>query len=184
MRKSFIVALFFSFCLISYNVAAQVSNASRRAQEIAASLDKTKHKVKEKYGIRVEMYVEVKNDAVAKANPKDYSGEYESEDLGANLKIQVANDGTVQGGGTDFKGEKFTFRDARIEDGLLTATKVYENGKRENFEGVFVNRIVRAGKSPNDARITYTGFGLAVPAAEIALENGIILSNIFYEFKR
>ena len=53
-----------------------------RAQTLAAALDKNKYKKKEKHNIKIEIYIDIKNEPVAKSNPADYSGSYGGEDNG------------------------------------------------------------------------------------------------------
>ena len=180
-----IIALLISLLFLPLDIFAQEAKSHSRAQEVAASLDKTKHKVKEKYGVRVEVYVNIKNEPAIKSNPSDYSGEYEVEDLGFTLNLQVAADGSVQGSGYEREnGEKFTLQNGRIEKALVTATKDNEDGTRKNFEAVFVNRTSESGTSPTNITHRQTDFGLGVPEAYVNLSHGIMLSRLFYELKK
>src|SRR5262245_14283762 len=81
--------------------SAQASDAQKRADEIVASLNKKKEKVKEKYGVRKEKYKEVRCEPVIKSNPSEHSGTYEVSDLGLDysLTIRVGNDGRVDASG-------------------------------------------------------------------------------------
>jgi hypothetical protein len=182
----FIIALIVSLLLSATNIFAQQQQpaASDRAQTLAAALDKTKHKVKEKHNVRVEAFVEVKNEPVVKNNPKDYAGDYETqEDSGWTLNLRVADDGAVEASGVDREKGRFVLRDARIEGAVLSATKVYESGAAENFEGVFVNRTVRSGKNASDARISDVSFGFGISGVKIAVGGDFFTSNIFYKLK-
>ena len=105
--------------------------AGGRSQELAAAVDKTKYKKKEKRRLLAGVYVDVKNEPAVRANPAEYSGTYLSP--GYRLDIKVSPDGRVDGSGYDSGFEnaemaKFTLREARISGALLTGSKVYENG--------------------------------------------------------
>src|SRR5262245_9066098 len=119
-----IIVLIFS---LSHLVHAQAPD--HRAQDLAAALDKTTYKKKNK--IDLELYIEIKNVPAVRDNV-EYSGTYRSEEYGLDLK--VSPDGTASGSGydvVDYKNsqqKRFTVKDARVEGALLTGTKVYENG--------------------------------------------------------
>lgn len=145
------------------NTFAQTSDASQRAREVAASLDKTKYKHKVKKNFELEIYIDVKNEAVVK-NASEYLGTYESPEASHRLVLRSVG-GKIAGDGyeTDFQSSarvNFTLKDARIEGALLTATKYYENGNSERFEAVFVNRTVTQGANPNKIQSRETKFGL------------------------
>jgi hypothetical protein len=134
----------------------------QRAQEVAASLDKTKYKHKVKKNLQFEHYIDFKNEAVVK-NPSEYAGVYDSES-GYRFELRVSG-GKVEGSGYDanFSGSDpiaFTLRDARIEGALLTATRVYRDGSTKPLEAVFVNRTVSHGTNPNKIESRETKFGL------------------------
>jgi hypothetical protein len=136
---------------------------SQRTKDLVASLDKTKYKKKEKANISVEVFVDIKNEAVVKADRNEYSGTYEAD--GYKLDLRVSSDGSATGLGVDSftSGEKplsFTLKNAKIEGALLTGTKVYENGTEHAFEAVFVNRNARAGSNPKVVSVDVTQFGI------------------------
>jgi len=149
---------------LSYEVRCQ--DATQRTQVLVAALDKTKYKKKEKKNISIEFYMDIKNEAVAKSNPAEYSGSYKGEDAGYQLDIQADSNGAVTGTGrdvVDFEAgtlRSFTLRDARIQGALLSGTKVYDNGQTESFEAVFTNRTVSSGKNPDTIESRDTTFGL------------------------
>jgi hypothetical protein len=62
----------------------------QRTKELVSSLDKTKYKKKEKKDIKVEIYVDVRNEAIVKDNPAEYSGLYVSDESGYRLELRVA----------------------------------------------------------------------------------------------
>ena len=185
MATYLIVVLLFILSLTPWNVFGQnASGAQNKAEEIAAALNKTKHKIKEKRNIRIEIYIDVKNEPAVRANPSEYSGEYEVFDTGINLKIEADRNGNVSGSGSELRKGKFVLRDGRIESALLTATKVFESGATEKLEGVFVNRTEVHGTSPDKISERKTSFGFGVANAHLDLrDNGIYLTNLFYELK-
>jgi len=159
-------------------------NAGPQAQQLAAALDKTKYKKKEKRNISIEIYVDVKNTPVVK-NPAEYSGLYQSDDHDYSLQLSVSSDGAASGSGYDSlnfdNGQKvnFTLKDARVEGAVLTATKVFDNGTSERFEAVFVNRTVSAGQNPNSISTHDTSYGLG-----FVQTNGSWTNRIFLDFMR
>lgn len=163
--------------LIACGVAQQIS-AQTRAQELAAAFNKHKHVTKEKHGVRIEKYKDVRSEPAVKQNIADYSGAYEVSDLGYLLNIQAGRDGTVQAVGND-RGRTFRLENARIDGALLTASKVYQDGATEKFEGVFLNRTDR--NSPTDPGVTLFGLGVVLNTpVEI---DGNTYEKLFYGLK-
>ena len=163
---------------------AYAQNAGPQAQQLAATLDKTKYKKKEKRNITIEVYVDIKNQPVVKA-ASDYSGLYRSEDGGYRLQLNVSTDGTATGSGYDSlnfdNGQKVNFilKDARVDGAVLTATKVFDNDTSEKFEAVFVNRTVSAGQNPNSISTHDTSYGLG-----FVQTNGTWTNRVFLESER
>jgi len=158
LRKSLVVAIAL-FVLATVNVSAQ--DAGARTRELAAALDKTKYKKKEKPMVTVEFYIDIKNEPVVR-DAASYAGNYTSEDSESNLSLQVSG-AAVSGTGRDWFGENrrsFALKDAFISGALLTGTKVYENGEQQKFEAVFVNRTVSNGKNANEIASRDTKFGI------------------------
>ena len=176
MRSLVVIALLFA-CLVT--VPSQQSSSRTRAQEIAASFNKYKSKVKEKNGFRMEKYKDVRSEPVVKPNIKDYSGVYEVSDLGFAISIQVGSDGRIVATGHDVQSRAFRLDNASIENALLTATKVYVDGSSEKFEGVFMTRTER--NSPTAAGITT--FGLGVILATPFSDSGLTYERLFYQSK-
>jgi hypothetical protein len=166
--------------------STQVSDAQKKADEIVASLNKKKEKVKEKYGVRKDKYKEVRCEPVVKANPSEHSGTYEVSDpgLGYSLTIRVGNDGRVDANGYEQteggvkETRQFALRDARVEGALLTGEKAYTDGAVEKFEGVFIKRTVL--NSPTDEGVS--SFGLGVVGRQIVI-GGLTLDKLFYQLK-
>lgn len=160
LKKSLVVAIaLFVFVLVD----ARAQGVDSRSQALAASLDKTKYKKKDKPNVKIEFYIDIKNEPVAK-DAASFAGSYGSEDNDYALDLQVSG-GSVSGTGWDRAADgnrrrTFTLKDARLEGALLTATKVYEGGEQEKFESVFVNRTVSTGRNANDIDSRDTKFGL------------------------
>lgn len=181
--------IFAAFALIPLATApAQLVSASAsvqtRTRAIAASFNKSKRGVKEKRGIRVDKYKEVRSEPVVKANPQDYSGAYEVPDMGFAIQLRVDRNGHVEGTGYEPSGpdlsvrRTFTLRNGKIDGALLTATQVYASGTETRFEGVFMNRT--AFDSPTDRGATV--FGLGVVGKRVAVA-GLTFDKLFYELK-
>ena len=160
--SKFAVLILFVFCFVlSGEIYAQ--DAAARTDALVAALAKTKYKKKEKKNISIEIYIDIRSEAVVKNNPVEYSGVYVSD--GYRLDLRVNSNGSAEGSGYDLIGgvsskRNFTLRDARVEGALLTATKVYEGGAAEPFEAVFNNRTVTTGKNPNQIENRETIYGL------------------------
>jgi hypothetical protein len=146
---------------------------------LATAFNKHKQVTKEKHGVRMEKYKDVRSEPAVKQNIADYSGVYEVSELGYVLNIQAGNNGSVQASGND-KGRTFRLENARIEGALLTASKVYQDGTTEKFEGVFLNRTDR--NSPTDPGVTI--FGLGVVLNTPFETNGLTYEKLFYGLKQ
>ena len=174
MRTLFILAFVIVF---SGFLVAQTPTAAARAQELAASFNKFKRVSKTKYGVTREKYKDVHCEPLVKQNVNDYAGVYEATDLGHVIELRVGHNGIVTGIGYANGSLSFTLENGKIEAGLLTASRIYQNGTREKFEGVFITRTDK--ESPTDAGTTTTGFGVHfnVPV-EI---NGSTYDRLFYQ---
>src|ERR1700749_2171386 len=144
MRRLLNATLLVVVCIAAFGARALsgVQDASARARELAASFSKSKHVVKEKHGVRVEKFKNVRCEPAPKTDARLYSGEYEAEHGALSLRVyadvRAAADGTEPDSDVA-PPRKFTLRSARVEGALLTATKVYEDGSSEPFEAAFVN---------------------------------------------
>jgi hypothetical protein len=156
---SFLLCFVFTFAVVAQDV-------SPRTRELAAALDKTKYKKKDKRDIHIEIYISINNVPSLKNSAADYTGRYESEDGNYTLSLKVASDGTLRSEGTALElGDQvhsvaFKLREARIDGGLLTGTKVFDDGRTEAFESAFVDRTVRTGRNAEDSKVTEVAFGL------------------------
>lgn len=165
---------------------AQGSSIQARTQAIVASFNKSKHVVKEKRGVRLEKYKEVRSTAAIKSNIRDYAGSYEADGMGLSLDLKVDGSGNISVNGYEqvhmdapvWRG--FSLRNARIQGALLTATKVYANGTTEPFEGAFINRT--SFESPTDRGLTTFGLGVVGNSQQVV--NGVSIERVFYERKR
>jgi len=175
---------------IGFESRVVAQDAGQRTKDLVAALDKTKYKKKEKANISVEVYVDVKNDPIAKANPAEYSGFYEAD--GYRLELSVRGDGSATGSGFDTfidsgKQMNFTLRNAHVDGALLSATKVYDNGQERSFEAVFVNRTSRSGTRPDVITTSETKFGIGFVQygdKTVAANNGDSWTNrVFLEKK-
>lgn len=179
-----LVALLLCLLLAPSNTFAQGLSSQQRAQEIAAAFNKSKHRIKEKHGVRVEKFKEIRGELVVRSDVSSYSGAYES-DTGDSLSLQVAADGRVEGNGSEPSPKhgtaRFTLRDARVEGALLTGTKVFEDGSTERLEAVFINRTDR--NSPQDVGVTSFGVGVLYDPPKYAANMNFSLNRLFYQRK-
>ena len=163
---------------------AQGSSVQARTQAIVASFNKSKHKVKERRGVRMEKYKKVVSTAAIK-NVREYAGSYEVDGMGLTLDVAVDPAGNVTASGTEQVDmdspvwRRFSLRNVRIQGALLTGTKVYANGSTEPFEGAFINRT--SFDSPTDRGVTT--FGLGVTRSTRLVWNGNSFDRVFYERK-
>ena len=176
-----------AFALVdAAEAAAQGSSVQASTQAIVASFNKFKHKVKERRGVRLEKYKDVRSTAAIKSNIRDYAGSYEAEGMGLSLDLKVDGSGNVMVNGYERLDmdtpvwHGFTLRNARIQGALLTGTKVYANGTTQPFEGAFINRT--SFESPTDRGVTT--FGLGVVGNSTQVVNGVSVERVFYERKR
>jgi hypothetical protein len=163
---------------LSLALAFVMTAAPQGATEIAESFSKTKYKKKDKRGMTMSLYVEVR--ALPAMPIAAYAGRYEA-DFGDALTLNVGADGTLTGNGSD-RGA-FTLRNARVQDALLTATKVYANGETEPLKGAFLTRTVREGTAPGRIRSESSAFGLGVVDLDLELPGARHVERIFYERK-
>jgi hypothetical protein len=162
-------------------IAQSSRSAEARTSAIAASFSKFKNVSKEKRGIRKSKYLRVQSEPALLANPADYSGKYVASDWGFGFDIRVNPDGTFTGTGYDALdgnvSRTFTFRNGKIQGALLTATKVYADGRSRAFEGAFMNRSTY--QSATDKGVTVFGFGTTT-VAPVNID-GNTIDKFFYE---
>lgn len=184
MRPLFVITMLVGLWLLPVNALSQQSDTQKRTQEIVASFNKQKYAVKEKYGVRREKYKRVVSEPVFKQSIKDYSGIYEVPEQGFLINIQVGSDGKINATGSDpangdtGQARRFRFENATIMGAMLTGTKVYEDGAREKFEGVFIN--LTTFESPTDKGVSAFGLGVVCKNVEFA---GVTVDKLFYRLK-
>jgi hypothetical protein len=174
--RTFVAIVLLLACVAG--IVAQQLSSQTKAREVAAAFTKNKHVVKEKFGVRVEKYKDVRSEPAVKTNIRDYSGVYEVQELGYVISVQVGTDGTIQASGSE-KSRAFRLENAKIEGALLTASKVYADGSKEKFEGVFLNRTDR--NSPTDPGTSI--FGLGVVLTTPFEVNGLTYDKLFYQLR-
>lgn len=184
MRRLLTAAVVACLCVAAVGVRASrgAQDSGARAKELAAYFDKDKHKVKERYGVRVEVYLEMRGEPAPKRSPADYTGSYESEP-GYPFTLRVGADGAVEGEGTEPSptgARRFTLRGARVSGALLTGTKLYEDGTSERMEAVFINLTTRT--SPNSKGTTAFGLGVVFDPPKDG--DGFNMQRLFYALKR
>ncbi len=178
MRTLVLIGLLVGSCVIA---VAQQPYSQTKAQAMAATFNKHKNVVKEKRGVRMEKYKDVRAEPVVKQNATDYSGVYEVGDLGFVINIQVSNDGRIVANGYEQgRSRAFKLENAKIDGALLTASKVYQDGTTESFEGVFLNRTER--NSPTATAVTT--FGLGVWLNRPVEIGGVTYQRMYYQLKR
>jgi len=141
-------------------------------QVILGMFSKSKHVHKQKRGVSKSIFLERHGEPVAGG---DVSGIYEVDGLEL-LTLRLTQSG---GEGTDRDGT-FVLREVRRNGALLTATKVYPDGRTKTLEGVFMDLVTRAGKTPEDATTTrMRGFG-AVLDEPYAAAGGVFMDRVFF----
>ena len=182
-----VVALFGAFVISaqhgfaqSVTAGVQAQEGNERSREILALFNKTKHEVREKFGVRREKYKQIHSEAVVRRALTDYVGNYEVPDLGYTIQITASAAVT----GSESQGDShavrhFHLEDANLEGALLTGTKVYADGERARFEGIFINMTDTEGVSPTEINHQATTFGLGV--IEQVRVGSINSDKVFYQ---
>lgn len=156
-----LAAIFLSLA-IAESVAQ--SPGAARAAELASAFSKSKHESRTVRGEHREKFREVISTPLSVGSPKDYSGSYSDEGLGAALDLAIDSTGRGAGWGKEPGGHgmsepvRFTLENVRVDGAVLTATKKYEGGRSEPFEAVFLTRSDRS--HPDSAATTQRGLGV------------------------
>ena len=180
MRRVLWAAVLLGLCLACIEGRGQEAGA--RARELAAHFNKDKHKVKEKRGVRLEVFLEMRGEPSPRKSPAEYSGLYESEP-GYAFELRVGADGSAEGQGAEPApngARRFTLRGARVSEGVLTGTKVYEDGATERIEAAFIKLTVR--QSPTGAGTSTFGLGVVFDRPKHG--EGFEITRLFYALKR
>lgn len=180
-----ILALIIAVFVTGLSCEVYSQDAGARAQTLAAALDKNKYKKKEKHNIKIEIYIDIKNEPAVKGKPADYSGSYGAKDNGCKIDLKVAADGSASGSGYDSinwndasQKAKFTLQNARVDGAMLAGTKVYDDGRTEAFEAVFANRTVTTGKNAETIESRDTSFGLGFIQTHKDWTNRVFLEKV------
>lgn len=178
--------LFLIVAICSIGMMSGIPAAAQDAAALAAALDKNKYKKKEKIknGVdhSVELYIDIKHVPVVRT-PEAYSGRYADEHGGFNLDLKVASDGSAEGSGVDtINGDSqankitFTLKNARVNGAVLTATKMFADGRSEQLEAIFVNRTTLTGKNASTIESRDARFGLGFIQQNDRWTNRVFLS--------
>jgi hypothetical protein len=162
MSKRLSLAILFLLGINLMSTYAQQTCSQKRVADILATLNKKEQLVVEVHGVKKEKYREVRSEPVTASDVKQYSGTYRVPDLDYSLNIKIGSNGEITGSGSEAQKRHFVLKDAGIDGALLTATKVYDDGATEKFEGVFIKRTEL--NSPTDKGDTSYGIAGIVPA--------------------
>jgi hypothetical protein len=185
MKKLYFIALIIGIAFGSLaETRGQISNEQQKAQEIAAFFNKSKRKDKEKRGVVVQKSSDTTNEPVVKRNISEYSGSYKS-DNGGLISLRVkANDDIEVGGYDSLENQQsryFKLRNAKIKDGLLTGSKIYDNGSTENFEAAFFNRTSNLSIMGSSRKlVTIFGLGVKYDSPITDPKTGLTIDKLFY----
>ena len=160
-KKSSLVLLFF-LGINLMSTYAQQTGSQKRVADILATLNKKEQLVVEVHGVKKEKYREVRSEPVIVSDVRQYSGTYRVPDLDYSLEIRIGSSGEITGSGSEAQKRHFVLKSAKIDHALLTATKVYNEGATEKFEGVFIKRTEL--NSPTDKGDTSYGIAALIPA--------------------
>lgn len=185
MRRVLIAALGVVLCFVAFGASAArgVRDSGARERELASYFNKDKHKVKEKYGVRVEVFLEMRGEPARRRSPAEYSGEYVSEP-DCRLALRVGADGSAEGEGCEPSSEgprRFKLQGARVSGALLTGAKLYDDGSTERLQSVFINLTTRT--APGAKGTTVFGLGVVFDTPK-TVDGGFNIEKLFYALKR
>jgi hypothetical protein len=162
--------------LLTLSLLTAVSSYALTVDEMLARFNKVKQKSKSRDGLVMRRYVNVHSELAPSR-----SGSYEATDVRRTLTLEVHAGGTVTGRGAD-DGRTFEFRDGRVDDPHLTATKRFADGTTEPLEGIFINRRRIDGRTAREITSDRTAFGLGVTSVPFTFD-GTTFDRLFYERK-
>lgn len=123
-----------------------------------ALAQKTKVKNKEK-----------RYETVVKQNVSDYAGRYAGFEAGYYIEVKAGAGGTLFA--TSIEGaRRAELQNIKLEQGRLTATKVYEDGTTQTFAATFSNRILNG----------MTDFGMMIEGT-INIAPSVTVNRVFYK---
>ena len=135
--------------------------AQSRAASLAAQFNKLKDVTKSKRGVTTHKYHEAVASPLAYSDLERYDGHYAADPL--FMDINVSKDGRVRVLGND--GRAFEIRNGRIDDGVLTGTKLYAGGGTQLLEAVFLRRLDREDPKAAFSEMLGIGYLGDVPAS-------------------
>jgi hypothetical protein len=107
-------------------------------------------------------------ETVVTRNVADYAGRYAGAEAGHYIEVRVDAGGQLSA--TSFEGtRRAQLQEIKLEQGRLTATKVYEDGTAGAFAATFANRILN-GRSD---------FGMLVEES-MTVTPTVTLNRLFY----
>lgn len=107
-------------------------------------------------------------ETVVRESPADYAGRYEGFEAGYYIEIRVDSGNSLSG--TSIEGDRRAeLQNIKLEQGRLTATKVYSDGTRGEFTATFSNRILNG----------VTNFGMVIEGS-ISVAPGVTYDRVFY----
>jgi hypothetical protein len=108
-------------------------------------------------------------ETVVKESVADYAGRYYGFQDGYYIEVSVDAAGRLSA--TSFEGERRAdLRNIKLEQGRLTATKVYEDGTTREFKATFANRILNGASN----------FGMLVEGS-ISINPSVTFDRIFFK---
>lgn len=108
-------------------------------------------------------------ETIVKQNPADYAGRYYGFQEGYYIDVRV--DGSGRLSATSFEDERRAeLRNIRLEQGKLSATKVYDDGTARPFTATFVNRILNG----------VSAFGMLVEGS-VSIAPSVTFDRVFYK---
>ena len=162
--------------LLALSLLTAVCSYALTVDEMLARFNKVKQKSKNRRGVAMESYVNVRSELAPSR-----SGSYEAAGFGRTLTLEVHADRRVTGHGVD-EGRTFELRDGRVEGSHLTATKRFADGTTEPLEGIFINRRRIEGRTAREITSDHTSFGLGITSVSFTF-GGSTFDRLFYERK-
>lgn len=107
-------------------------------------------------------------ETVVKQTMADYAGRYTGFEEGFYIDVRVDSSGALSA--TSVEGSRRAeLQNIRVEQGRITATKVYEDGTSREFTATFANRILNGASA----------FGMLLEG-DVAIAPGVNGTRIFY----
>ena len=174
------IALATSVCTAGAQSAApaETPDPSPAALRISKLFSQHQEATPAKYGASAEQYLDVRAVPLVLEDLHAYAGTYKVADYGLTLELRVEGDQLV-GNGTEPTAtwpRSFTLDRIRVDRGLLTARKRYEDGNTASFEAVFMEQFRK--DAPDDAPARSLGIGTRISPLAI---QGVRVDKLFFE---